>query len=56
MATQYFEVRGRLRLDALALEERSVVQRIGIDVKTLSRQRGSLNQAAQSANADAAPR
>ncbi len=56
VATQYFEVRGRLRLDALALEERSVVQRIGIDVKTLSRQRGSLNQAAQSANADAAPR
>ncbi|MGY8905113.1 MAG: type II secretion system minor pseudopilin GspK [Burkholderiales bacterium] len=49
VASQYFEVRGRLRLDALALEERSVVQRIGIEVRTLSRQRDSLGQPALAA-------
>ncbi|MFM9880775.1 MAG: type II secretion system minor pseudopilin GspK [Burkholderiaceae bacterium] len=51
VATQFFEVRGRLRLDTVAVEERSVVQRTGIEVKTLQRQRGSLNLAAGAAQA-----
>lgn len=42
VATRYFEVRGRLRLDKTIVEERSVVQRDGLDVKTLWRERGVL--------------
>jgi general secretion pathway protein K len=40
VASRYFEVRGRLRLAQTVVEERSVLQRNGIDVKTLSRERG----------------
>ncbi len=39
VATRFFEVRGRLRLDQSTLEERSLVQRNGLDVKTLWRER-----------------
>lgn len=40
VASRFFEVRGRLRLDNIIVEERSVVQRDGLDVKTLWRERG----------------
>ena len=38
--TQFFEVRGRLRLEDVVIEERSMVQRIGPEVRTLQRERG----------------
>ena len=37
--TDFFEVRGRLRLDQVLVLERSTVQRTGIEVKTLWRER-----------------
>jgi general secretion pathway protein K len=37
--SNYFEVRGKLRLDDRALEERSIVERRGIDVITILRER-----------------
>lgn len=39
--SRFFEIHGRLRLDQTVVEERSVVQRDGISVKTLWRDRGS---------------
>lgn len=39
VASRYFEVHGRLRLDELVVEEVSVVQRDGLNVKVLWRQR-----------------
>ncbi len=39
VATQFFEVSGRLRFENTVVQERSVVQRTGIDVKTLWRER-----------------
>jgi len=39
--SRFFEVQGRLRLDQAVVEEISVVQRDGLDVKTLWRDRGS---------------
>jgi general secretion pathway protein K len=42
VSSRYFEVRGRLRLDQIALEERSLVRRDGLDVQTLWRERVSL--------------
>ena len=39
VSTRFFEVRGRLRLDQLVVEERSLVQREGISVKTLWREK-----------------
>ena len=39
-SSQFFSVRGRLRMDNVVIEERSVVQRIGRDVRTLQRERG----------------
>lgn len=39
----YFEVLGRLRLDDKVIEERSLVHRVGVDVKTLWRERGSFS-------------
>ncbi|MES2186085.1 MAG: type II secretion system minor pseudopilin GspK [Pseudomonadota bacterium] len=39
--TQFFEVRGRLRLENAVVEERSLVKRQGIDVVTLWRERGA---------------
>jgi general secretion pathway protein K len=41
VGTQYFEVRGRLRLDRTWVEEHSLVQRNGITVTTLWRTRGA---------------
>ncbi|MDB5874056.1 MAG: gspK [Ramlibacter sp.] len=51
VASNFFEVRARLRLDQLILEERSVVRRNGMEVTTLQRERGipdptALSQAA----------
>ena len=40
--SRFFEVRGRLRLDQAVVEEHSVVQRDGLEVKTLWRDRGTL--------------
>ena len=53
VASRFFEVRGRLRLGAVVVEERSLVQRDGLDVRTLRRDHGvvdptALTQAAQS--------
>jgi general secretion pathway protein K len=46
VSSRFFEVRGRLRLDNVVIEERSLVQRDGLDVKTLQRERGVLDTAA----------
>ncbi|WP_427913888.1 type II secretion system minor pseudopilin GspK [Ramlibacter sp. MMS24-I3-19] len=40
VATRFFEVRGRLRIDRMVIEERSLLQRDGLDVKTVWRERG----------------
>jgi len=40
IASRFFEVRGRLRLGQAVVEERSVLQRDGLEVRALSRQRG----------------
>ena len=42
VSSRFFEVQGRLRLDQTVVEERSVVQREGLIVKTLWRDRGAL--------------
>ncbi|WP_336298455.1 type II secretion system minor pseudopilin GspK [Ramlibacter tataouinensis] len=42
VSSRFFEVRGRLRLDTLVVEERSLVQREGLEVRTLRRERGVL--------------
>lgn len=39
VSSSFFEVRGDLRIDQSTVQEVSVVQRTGLDVKTLSRQR-----------------
>ena len=41
VASRFFEVRGRLRLDQTVVQERSVVQREGLDVRVLWRERGA---------------
>ena len=41
VSSNYFEVRGRLRLDDVTVDERSLVQRLGRTVKTIWRQRGA---------------
>lgn len=40
VSSRFFEVRGQLRLEQTTVQERSVVQRDGLDVKTLWRQHG----------------
>ncbi|MDR3451830.1 MAG: type II secretion system minor pseudopilin GspK [Rhodoferax sp.] len=40
VSSRFFEVRGRLRLDQTVVQERSVVQREGLDVRVLWRERG----------------
>jgi general secretion pathway protein K len=40
VASRYFEVRGQLRLDKVTVQEQSVVQRDGLIVRTLWRDRG----------------
>lgn len=42
IASRYFEVRGRLRLAQTIVQERSLVERNGLDVKTLWRERATL--------------
>ena len=42
VATRYFEVRGRLRMAGMVVQERSLVVRDGLEVKTLWRERASL--------------
>ena len=49
VATRFFEVRGRLRLDQMVVEERSVLQRDGLDVKVLWRERGVVDPGALAA-------
>ena len=39
VSSNFFEVRGKLRLDERALEERSVVERRGLDIVTILRER-----------------
>lgn len=46
VASRYFEVRGRLRLGTTGIEERSLVQRDGIEVKTVWRERGVVDPTA----------
>lgn len=41
-SSNFFEIKGRLRLDARMLEERSLVQRRGLDVVTVSMRRQNL--------------
>jgi general secretion pathway protein K len=41
VATRYFEVIGALRIDDTTVQERSLVQRDGIEVRTLWRERGT---------------
>lgn len=45
VATNFFEVRGRLRIDRMVIEERSLLQRSGLDVKTVWRERGVVDPA-----------
>jgi len=45
--TQWFEVRGRLRMDQVVIEERSMVQRTGRNVRVIQRERGSFQGMAQ---------
>jgi general secretion pathway protein K len=45
VTTRFFEVRGRLRMEGTVIEERSLVQRDGLDVKTLWRDRAALDPA-----------
>lgn len=40
VGSRFFEVRGRLRIDDAVIEERSVVRRDGLQVRTLQRERG----------------
>jgi general secretion pathway protein K len=47
--TQYFEVRGRLRMADAVIEERSLVQRVGRIVRTLQRERGAAASTGQAA-------
>jgi general secretion pathway protein K len=39
--SSYFEVRGRLRIDDVVIEEHSIVQRLGREVRTVQRERGA---------------
>lgn len=42
IASRFFEVRGQLRLDQSVVQERAVLQRSGLEVRTLWRERGVL--------------
>lgn len=48
VASNFFEIRSRLRLDKLVVEERSIVERRGRDVKVLRRERGIVDPTALS--------
>lgn len=47
--TQYFQVIGRLRIDQVVIEERSMVQRVGLNVRALQRERGAFESFAPQA-------
>jgi general secretion pathway protein K len=42
VASRFFEVRGILQVEQTLVQEQSLVQRDGMDVKTLRRKRGAL--------------
>ncbi|WP_440108272.1 type II secretion system minor pseudopilin GspK [Acidovorax sp. BL-A-41-H1] len=46
VASAYYEVRGRLRLGDVMVDERSLVHRVGMDVTTIWRERGAFDRAA----------
>lgn len=46
VASRFFEVRSRLRLDQLVVEEHSVLMRDGLEVRVLQRERGAPDPAA----------
>ena len=46
VASRFYEVRGRLRMPDGIVEERSLVQRDGLEVRTLRRERGTVEAAA----------
>ena len=48
VGSRYFEVQGRLRIDQTVVEERSVLQRDGLVVRTLWRDRGVVQESAAS--------
>jgi general secretion pathway protein K len=47
--SRYFEVRGRLRIEDTVIEERSIVQRNGLDVRPVQRERGAFEGLAPAA-------
>lgn len=53
VASRFFEVRGRLRLGDLVVEERSLVQRDGLEVRTVRREHGVVERTAVQAAANA---
>lgn len=55
VASRFFEVRGRLRLNDVVVEERSIVQRDGLEVKTIHREHGVVDPTALT-RASAPPR
>lgn len=48
-SSRFFEVRGRLRIDNVVIEERSVVQREGLDIRIVTRERGTADSPVQAA-------
>lgn len=53
VASAYFEVRGRLRLGDVMVDERSLVHRVGMEVTTVWRERGAFDRAVPGAPAPA---
>lgn len=51
VASAYYEVRGRLRLGDVMVDERSLVHRVGMDVTTIWRERGAFDRVAPGAPA-----
>jgi general secretion pathway protein K len=49
MNSRFFEVRGRLRIDNVVIEERSIVQRDGLDIRIVTRERGAAESPVQAA-------
>jgi general secretion pathway protein K len=48
-SSRFFEVRGRLRIDNVVIEERSVVERDNRDIRIVTRERGALESPVQAA-------
>jgi general secretion pathway protein K len=51
VTTSYFEVRSRLRLDKLVVQERALINRVGRDVKVLQRERVAADPSGDTADA-----